>query len=339
MIRFIEDAKKTGKSAKGTSLNVVELVKASHESIAESPQCDLVELQWRDVENALRTEIKETGLSFGKGLVLADVSGSMTCDRSIPLYLSVGMAILVSHLAEEPWKNKFVTFEKDPEFVDISECKTLKESIDTVLRSRIGLSTDFLAAFYLILSTAVEHRLQPEQLPSFFLVVSDMQFDEARSDDLMFLQNAEDSAVGKYGKELYEVARTVQIDNLGWATHHDLLKKLFFDVGISTVGKPYLLPMMIYWNARSTGRVPVLSNEKGAQMISGYSPNLLKLFLSDGNFDNIPTPWETFRKAMDHLVYQPVRKIIERVKEHPHFIYYEAPNIDENDNKKKRRIE
>ncbi|KAI3951371.1 hypothetical protein MKW92_048259 [Papaver armeniacum] len=39
------------------------------------------------------------------------------------------------------------------------------------------------------------------------------------------------------------------------------------------------VPEIVFWNLRESSSTPVLSQQKGVAMLSGYSKNLVKLFL------------------------------------------------------------
>ena len=104
-------------------------------------------------------------------------------------------------------------------------------------------------------------------------------------------------------------------------------------------GKPYDPPRIIYWNIRgnsSSGiHAPVESDKENVQMLSGYSPALMKLVLAgeleeelveeetvDENGTVIIkkvkkkiTPYETFRKAVDDECFDRVRVILDESTE------------------------
>eukprot|EP00917_Polyrhabdina_sp_WS-2016_P007966 GHVP01017816.1.p1 GENE.GHVP01017816.1~~GHVP01017816.1.p1 ORF type:complete len:129 (+),score=29.09 GHVP01017816.1:330-716(+) len=121
-------------------------------------------------------------------------------------------------------------------------------------------------------------------MPKWLMIVSDMQFDQA--------------------------------NHRKWQTVHESLAKKFSEKGVEICGKPYSVPMMIYWNARANVQgFPVDSSDEGAQMVSGSSSNLVKLFLQNGDFDKVPTPWQTLVKAISGACYDPVRKLIRETKE------------------------
>ena len=101
------------------------------------------------------------------------------------------------------------------------------------------------------------------------------------------------------------------------------------------VSEPYAAPRIIYWNLRgNTVGFPVDAAAPNTQMISGFSPSLLKLVLSgkdlvgdekevrmpDGSVKVVregPTPAETVRAALDDAAFDAVRLALATIKEGP----------------------
>ena len=94
-------------------------------------------------------------------------------------------------------------------------------------------------------------------------------------------------------------------------------------------GQPYACPRVIFWNLRGdTVGFPAAASAPNTQMISGFSPSLLKLVLSgedmmgeeevgeDGRVTKEgPTPYQTLRKALDDSHYDAVRVEVAEVGE------------------------
>ena len=109
-------------------------------------------------------------------------------------------------------------------------------------------STNFQAAFDLILQTAVRFKLTQEQLPEVVLVLSDMEFDYAESG-------------GWHSK--------------GSKTNFEVVDAKFKAAG-------YARPGLVFWNLNSrTETVPVRMDESGTALVSGFSPSILKSLLAN----------------------------------------------------------
>ena len=170
----------------------------------------------------------------------------------------------------------------------------LKDKVLKTKASPWGGSTNFTAALELILKVAIDNRLSPEEIPD-LIVFSDMQFNQA--------------------------------DRKG-ETMHEHIKRRFSEAGVQICGKPYPAPKIIYWNLRGdTYGHPVLKDTPNTQMLSGFSPSLLKLVLNgeplvveeiaaDGTVNQRQvTPEETLRKALDDERYNIIRMILSQSEE------------------------
>ena len=142
------------------------------------------------------------------------------------------------------------------------------------------------------------------------IVFSDMQFDSANRD-------------GDYG---YGYGSGRGGRSGGWATQFERLQKRFAEVGTEICGTPYAAPRIIFWNLRSSVGFPVAKDCPNTQLLSGFSPSLLKLVLTGGELvaeeeeevtqpdgtkvvvkKSGPTPEETLRKALDDDAFDAVR--------------------------------
>lgn len=284
----------------------------SMSSITNAELC-VYDAQWQKIiEGVLETSTKflgidaPFGLNFGKLLPLVDVSASM---EGTPMAVAIALGILVSMTCNIAWRNRFITFDTNPTWVDLSDCKSLYDKVNKTQRSPWGGSTNFEKAFEMILKVACDAHLTPDQIPD-LIVFSDMQFNQAGSfEETMFM----------------------------------FMTRRFSEEGVKICGSPWPLPKIIFWNLRGDTRgYPVDANQKNVQMLSGFSPSLLKLLLSgeplvnevlaeDGTVvQQQITPAETLRKALDDPRYFPIREILNMSSEGLLENYvFETPTIDE----------
>jgi hypothetical protein len=246
-------------------------------------------------------------VDLGKLVALVDVSGSMT---GTPMEVAIGLGILVSELSHAAFRDRVLTFESRPNWVDLSDCADVVQKVAKVQAAGWGGSTDFEAACERILSAAAAAKLTPDEVPD-LLVLSDMQFNEARG-----------CGCYGYGHGGRQAA--------GWETHYERLQRRFAETGMRICGQPYAAPKVVFWNLRgNTVGFPVDADAPNTQMLSGFSPSLLKLVMSgadlaveeeeqevvlaDGSVKKVvvkksgPTPAETLRKALDDDAYDSVR--------------------------------
>merc|ERR1719440_393844 len=205
----------------------------------------------------------------------------------------VGLGLVVSELAHPSFRNRVLTFSARPEWVTLEEGASVVQKVRQLKAAPWGMNTDFEAACERILNAAQRARLKPDEVPD-LIVFTDMQFDAARGS-------------GYYGGG----GRAAS-----WETHHERLTRRFAEVGVAVCGAPYAAPRIIYWNLRgNTVGFPVDAAAPNTQMISGFSPSLLKLVLSgkdlvgdekevrmpDGSVKVVregPTPAEAVRLAL-----------------------------------------
>ena len=247
-------------------------------------------------------------VDLGKIVPLVDVSGSMSGQ---PMEVAIGLGILVSELASPAFRHRCLTFESRPNWCDLTDCRTIHEKVSKLQAAPWGGSTDFEAACERILEAARSAKLTPDEIPD-MIVFSDMQFDSANRD-------------GDYGYG-YGGGRGSGGRGGGWATQFERLQKRFAEVGTEICGTPYAAPRIIFWNLRSSVGFPVAKDCPNTQLLSGFSPSLLKLVLTGGELvaeeeeevtqpdgtkvvvkRSGPTPEETLRKALDDDAFDAVR--------------------------------
>lgn len=189
--------------------------------------------------------------SASNTLVVRDGSGSMTvrltANSSVrALDVSTALAIYFSERSNGQYKDKFITFSMEPEIVDLSNCKTLKDKINLCAEYDDCTNTNIEKVFDLILATAVNNKIPQEELPN-ILIVSDMEFDSCMSADAGSKLNA----------------------------------KLFKCIEDKYAAYNYKLPKLIFWNVNSrTSTIPVIKNDLGVLLVSGFSPAISKMVLS-----------------------------------------------------------
>lgn len=263
-----------------------------------SVECSVYDAQWMKIKEGVLEGIAKfvsqsdsTTINLGKLVPLVDVSGSMD---GIPMIVAISLGILVSELSNPAFKNRFITFHENPTWVSLDGITSLRDKVVKTKGAPWGGSTNFEVALTMILNVAVEKKLTPDEIPD-IIVFSDMQLNQA----------------GEYGE-----------------TMHDLIKRRFAEAGKEICGRPYGPPKIIYWNLRAnTVGFPVQANAPNTQLLSGFSPSLLKLLLdgeslgteevtSDGTVINKGiTPEETLRKALDDENYDSIRSILSESNE------------------------
>lgn len=195
--------------------------------------------------DTLIQNIKNNGI-FSKTIAVSDVSGSMD---GIPMEVSVAMGILVSECCDvDLFSRKVITFSEMPELFHING-KTLYEKVQQVKNMKWGYNTNIIRVFDIILATAKKFNITPDNMLEKIIIFTDMQFD-----------NACDSE--------YNTSTTMQI-----------IKKKFEN-------SEYQIPKIIFWNLRTSTSmcVPVMSDCENVALLSGFSTELLKQIMTNGDF-------------------------------------------------------
>ena len=265
-----------------------------HEIVKEYMKHDasvdpILEAQWSSYVQSL----KDLGC-LGLMIPLSDVSGSMS---GIPMEVSIAMGILLSELVSPEFKDRFITFESTPKWHKLPSGGSLYQKVKSAMSAGWGGSTNFAAALDLILQVCIDHRISPELVKSMTLAVfSDMQFDEAD---------------GK--SSYYSSAPNCRFKDK-FSRIADAFKRAGF---IDPVTGEAVMPQILFWNLRgNTLGFPCAGDTPGVSLVSGFSGNALKAFLSgDIHSVKIETPWDEMCKVLNSDRYDLVRKVIAGVKE------------------------
>ncbi|KZV49016.1 hypothetical protein F511_09612 [Dorcoceras hygrometricum] len=171
------------------------------------------------------------------------------CDVSgsmagIPMEACIALGILVSELSQDPWKGKIITFSHDPK-LHMIKGSSLKSKASFVRGMEWGMNTDFQKVFDLILGVAVKGGLNADQMIKRLFIFSDMEFDQA--------------------------------SKVPWETDYEAIVRKF-----RTCGYGDCVPEIVFWNLRDSKATPVPGNQAGVALVSGFSKNLMSLFLENG---------------------------------------------------------
>jgi len=176
-------------------------------------------------------------------LPLVDVSGSMSTPAGKNSKVSC-MDVAVSlglYLAD---KNKGAFKDTFLTFSGKPELLHLKGNVvqkaQQMVKSSWDMNTNLVKAMDKILSTAVDGKVSQDEMPKMLLILSDMQFDQCAKYD--------DSAM-------------------------QMIKRKFTEAG-------YSVPNIVFWNLNASDNVPVKYDTRGAALVSGFSPSIVKAILS-----------------------------------------------------------
>ena len=184
-------------------------------------------------------------LNIKNTLVVRDGSGSMLdkVGNTSCLSVATSLAIYLSENNSKAWKDKFITFSAHPKIVDLSNYNTLMEKINVAYKEADCSNTNIYKTMKLVLDTAIENNISQHDMPEMILIISDMQFDE----------------------------RSFHMNG-----------SLFDNIKLEFEKAGYKLPRICFWNVTGnhSGTIPMRENEYGLILCSGFSVNIVKMFLS-----------------------------------------------------------
>lgn len=180
-------------------------------------------------------------------LALVDTSGSMSQPvggnpNLNVMDVAVSLGIYVADKLKGDFKDCFLTFNSTPELYQLKGSVTDKAA--QMVNAKWGGSTNLHAAFDLILKTAKNGNVAPEDMPKTLLILSDMQFN--------CCTNYDDSAI-------------------------QMIQRKYSEAG-------YEAPNVVFWNLRDAGNKPVTFDKNKTALVSGFSPAILRSILANEEF-------------------------------------------------------
>lgn len=243
-------ALRVGVDKDGKEVKINSAVNFPHEIVSKYVHTNGWYYNLNDYDEALEQLWKNLKQKDGLNntIVVRDGSGSMTSrlgsGNTTALDVSTALAIYCSERLNDTFKDKFITFSSQAQLVDLSRCQSLQSKLKTCLRYDDCSNTDIENVFNLILKTAVEGNIRPEDMPAQILIISDMEFDSG------YCGFNGDSNVFRTAQARYARAG-------------------------------YKLPKLVFWNVCSrTNTIPVTQNENGVVLVSGFSVNTLNMVLN-----------------------------------------------------------
>ena len=180
------------------------------------------------------------------GLVLPDVSGSMMSAYGTtvsPIWVSVSLAIYFAQRNKGAFKDYYLEFSSNAVLRRLMS-KNIVDAWEEVSHSTTWCgSTNLQSAFDVILNAAIKGKVPVEDMPKILYVVSDMQYDQACSNNKK--------------------------------TNFEKIKQKYSHSG-------YDMPTICFWNvAARSNQSPVTRDELGTIMVSGCSPSIFSQVVSN----------------------------------------------------------
>jgi hypothetical protein len=260
--QYLQDVRSGEKEIKVTGLLPHELVKFYIEN--DNKENETIELQWRTLLDNVRKEG-----TLNSCIAVADVSGSMfgASNGDIPAQVSIALSILTSLCCQGNFYKKVITFSANPTFLELPN-ESLYDCFNVLRNADYGLNTDFVKCCKSIIDYGKTHKIRDENMPKKLFVFTDMQFDAAST-------NADD-----------------KMD-----TVYKHISKLFKQ-------NSYMPPKFIFWNLNSDTQqtFPVDVSVENTAMVSGFSEQLLKIFMKYDEFNPQFIVDEVLKEYLDDII-------------------------------------
>lgn len=270
----------------------------------EQANRDAIESQWRVIWDKVRA----TG-SLGRTLAMSDFSGSMAGD---PLNVSMALGIGIAECNTGVFKDHLLTFDSTPTLHKF-KATNFVDRVNEVRHLAQGTSTDFQAAYNLVLAHLKANGVPPGQEPTDLIVLTDMGFDAA-------------TRGGEYSS--YTSRRhTEAVKTQETETHAQIARRAFKLAGEALFGegKGWQAPRIVIWNLRAEFKdFQAAALETGVVQVAGWSPSLLRVLMTHGA--DAMTPEAMLRAQLDDPRYDPVRArvhpLLNPVREDPPLSYW-----------------
>lgn len=187
------------------------------------------------------------------GMAVVDTSGSMTCSSGsvTPLDVAISLGMYCAEKANGPFKNHYISFSSKPQLIAV-EGVDFCDKVDRIYRTNLCENTDIEATFDLVLDTAIKNHMAQEDLPQNLIVISDMEFDQAR------------------GHFRYTWNRQ---DDTDQETLIEGIEKKWNAAG-------YKMPNLVFWNVDARQDNIPMTDKNGITFCSGFSPVLFEQIMS-----------------------------------------------------------
>lgn len=155
-----------------------------------------------------------------------------------PIEVALSLGIYLAERNKGIYKDKFITFSERPTMQSLKG-DNIVEKVNNLNSAHWDMNTNIELVFQLILAAAIKNKIDVSEMVSKIYIISDMEFDAACSSNMSIT--------------------------------------LFQDIEKQYAMAGYTMPKLVFWNVDARNvQVPVTMNDKGVQLVSGYSPSIFK---------------------------------------------------------------
>lgn len=182
-------------------------------------------------------------------MVICDTSGSMTMGSNTvkPIDVAVSLALYTAERAKGPFANHYISFSRTARLVE-TKGVDFCDKVARIVSANLCENTNLQSVFDLVLNTAMQNNVDPEDMPKTLIIVSDMEVD---------------AATGDYGYQ-YQKNDFMSSIRQRWGTR---------------CGGWYDFPNLVYWNVNARNNTFLEDPRTGVTFVSGCSPVLYEQIL------------------------------------------------------------
>ena len=276
---YVQQCKVGQRIAKGNRVSITDFVKDAINA-TDPVQQDCINAQWNNNTNQNST--------LKNCIAMIDTSQQYT-NTNInldPLYSAIGLGIRIAEKSK--LGKRILTFDTTPSWITLNDCPDFVSTVKKIYSASWGPTANFAAALDMILTTAIENQVSPEEMKDMTLVIlSDMQIEQEIKQEIK-----------------QENKRNIMFN---------MMKTKYAEAGLKSVYmEPYTLPYIVFWNLRPTSGFPSLAKTENTSMMSGNNPALLNAFCSKGlSVLHDLTPWKFLVRELANPRYNPLENIIQ----------------------------
>ena len=184
-------------------------------------------------------------------LAVVDTSASM---RGTPIEVAISLGMYCAEKANGPFAGHYVSFSSRPQLIRV-EGVDFCDKVSRIWKTNLCENTNIEATFDMLLNTAIRNRCSQDDLPQNIIIISDMEFDNARG------ANRYNWSTGRY--ESGSSAET-----------------LMEGIARKWVAAGYQMPHLIFWNVDARqNNIPMLGNGP-ISYVSGFSPSIFQTIMT-----------------------------------------------------------
>lgn len=255
--------------------------KAIYRGNLKEEEDDTLEELWKALPDFVQGQEKTLCIVDGSGSMTAPVGGTTIT----ALDVAKALGIYFAERCTGEFKDKYITFSMNPKLVDLTNGDSLRQKLEISDMYFEAANTNIEKVFDLILETAVKNEMSQNDMPKNLVIMSDMEFDSCVC-----------YSTGINSRWGYEICKRPD-------------EKLFTTFANRFKEKGYKLPRLVFWNiCGRTGTIPVIKNELGVALVSGFSPAIAKMVLS-----NMTDPFDCLLEQLNDTRYDAVEEVLKNL--------------------------